>query len=930
MPDRSPKDFGEKIVVVDEALMVPGSLVLNQLADQNVSVTGLLKKPWGKNFTASFFSHKNISFVVEDDASRDELVFRKADVVISAPLFTNFFSEDPTEDDLKGATLSRLEFLVRKIEEEVSRFILIFPQSVLVAEELQKDKEDIVSFYKKVAGVFDEVKDKGKLTEVFLPQVLSLQSVSSTKIYPWILFRSIEDGEVTVVGEGSEEFSFISEQDASFALLKIFNDSSLKGVSVSGEKLKAVSAAYELQNVYRGVKGLDLKVDFLPGKVVEVKNEIGEGSELFFKPKENWKAICERLIANPGGRENSTNEIGYVEKRSLGRPPAHKIGGGAKRIIFPIVIFLVFAPAIIVGLFNLFALKNLESLESGVASGKVKTLRVAESSTKSFKIASFISRYYYPLFFLLGQKDKIDAFLLLEKSGASASESVENFSEAEKPLKEILTNFGKVESKNIDQNVGKVQAALDAAILNLNVSWSGLKQSQDTLRWPFLSNRIEAAASKEKNVVAVLEKVKAVIQIYPQLAGITGEKKYLVLLANNAEIRGTGGFIGSYAVLSFQGGGLANFKVDDIYNLDGQLRIKIVPPSPLKEKLGVDRQYLRDSSWSPNFLENAALAEKLYSDATGNKVDGVFLVDLSEVEDLLSIIGPVNIPNFSDKVTTGDLFEKGTRYSEVNFFPGSTQKKDFLSSVAGQIIETVSTTKSDKVIPLAYALAKGAAQKHVLLYFNDTWGAQLARLYNWDGYAPSFSGSTEDYLMIVDSNIGANKVNRFIKRDIDLQVVVDRDGFIGDKLTITLTNENKSNSWPAGTYTDFLRLFIPQKSTVASMDFAGDKDIHALGLDQVGETLAISKTVSVPAGESRKFVMEYRLDKPLEAKSASPTYRLYIQKQPGTLSDSLTLSIDQPGYLKYKAGDFSMENGKLIVRTRLDSDSMFKAVFEKK
>ena len=62
----------------------------------------------------------------------------------------------------------------------------------------------------------------------------------------------------------------------------------------------------------------------------------------------------------------------------------------------------------------------------------------------------------------------------------------------------------------------------------------------------------------------------------------------LVFFENPAEIRPGGGFLGSYADLTIQGGQLTNIDVRDIYDPDGQLKEKVVPPEELQ---GITRNW---------------------------------------------------------------------------------------------------------------------------------------------------------------------------------------------------------------------------------------------------------------------------------------------------------------------------------------------------
>lgn len=60
--------------------------------------------------------------------------------------------------------------------------------------------------------------------------------------------------------------------------------------------------------------------------------------------------------------------------------------------------------------------------------------------------------------------------------------------------------------------------------------------------------------------------------------GSDSTKTYLVLLQNNMELRATGGFIGSFALITFENGKLIDANVFDVYSADGQLKGYVAPP----------------------------------------------------------------------------------------------------------------------------------------------------------------------------------------------------------------------------------------------------------------------------------------------------------------------------------------------------------------
>src|SRR3990167_4553646 len=77
----------------------------------------------------------------------------------------------------------------------------------------------------------------------------------------------------------------------------------------------------------------------------------------------------------------------------------------------------------------------------------------------------------------------------------------------------------------------------------------------------------------------------------------SGEKRYLILLQNQMELRPTGGFLGSYAVAKIKNGKLVDVSVQDIYEPDGRVTEHIEPPEPIQEAFQLGTLRLRDANW---------------------------------------------------------------------------------------------------------------------------------------------------------------------------------------------------------------------------------------------------------------------------------------------------------------------------------------------
>src|SRR5207249_1835453 len=76
-----------------------------------------------------------------------------------------------------------------------------------------------------------------------------------------------------------------------------------------------------------------------------------------------------------------------------------------------------------------------------------------------------------------------------------------------------------------------------------------------------------------------------------------------------------------------------------------------------------------------------------------------------------------------------------------------------------------------------------------------------------------------DFLGVSEANLGVNKANYFIKREVHQDVTIEDNGTV--KSQVTLVYINKSDSWPGGDYKNYLRLIVPLGSQLESISIDG-------------------------------------------------------------------------------------------------------------
>lgn len=387
-----------------------------------------------------------------------------------------------------------------------------------------------------------------------------------------------------------------------------------------------------------------------------------------------------------------------------------------------------------------------------------------------------------------------------------------------------------------------------------------------------------------------LMKLTAISDQLPKVLAQDGIKHYLLLFQNSTELRATGGFIGSFGILTINKGRLVDLAINDIYNPDGLIKTKLPAPAFLQQYLSVGNLGMRDANYSPDFETSAKRIAFLYKDATGEEVDGIVAINLSVMEDFLKAVGPLYLSDYKETITADNLFEKAQIQAEVDFKPGSTKKKDFLSSLAGRLFEIVKIKKDSDWSQLIFSLAERLEQKDIFFYLSDPATQKALESSDWLGRMKETDG---DYLWLIDSNVSANKANLWVKRSAGYVLSVDRDGNLLANLTVSWNNQAVSQTWPSGDYKNYFRIYVPLGAEITKTE--GFASTIETGGEQ-GKTV-FAGLVEVPISKVQEISISYKLPVSLSLLKKS-NYSLLVQKQSGVGEENFSFRINLPIFLE--------------------------------
>ena len=393
-----------------------------------------------------------------------------------------------------------------------------------------------------------------------------------------------------------------------------------------------------------------------------------------------------------------------------------------------------------------------------------------------------------------------------------------NLQDAKKVL-DLTENLAKIGSQlpNLIE-IFSSEETLTAKITNIRNILQNIQPQLDNIYTDLHSLRDSAIPDEQKNDFQDIKNsfdilyfdLKEFQNLTVTLGQILGEqnlKRYLFLFQNTNELRATGGFVGSLALVDIDQGKIKNLEIPNggSYDFQGQLAQNVISPHPLQV---INAKWeLQDANWFPDFKLSAQKIKSFYENAGGPTVDGVIAINSDIISEILKITGPIYLAKYNRSFDSNNVILELQKTIDSEKQTSDNKPKQILADLAPEIITRLFDAKSQNYLQLASLLKTSFNQKQLQVYFkNQAWQQKFAD-YGWTG---EIKNPSQDYLMVVNSNIGGGKTDAYIKQKISLNSQLKNDGQILNTVTITRKHEGDPNDYFAKTSNlDFVRIYVP-------------------------------------------------------------------------------------------------------------------------
>lgn len=342
--------------------------------------------------------------------------------------------------------------------------------------------------------------------------------------------------------------------------------------------------------------------------------------------------------------------------------------------------------------------------------------------------------------------------------------------------------------------------------------------------------QVESVLQQLPQLISYLDTGSSLLNVAGWVLGVDQPRTFLVQTMDESELRGSGGFTGQYGELKINGGRVEPFSLKDISQIEyvaGSANQGQYAPEQYRSWWPFANWGLRDSNISADFPTTAQLAISLYKQEVGNQVDGVISFTPVLIEHILSIIGPITVPDYKVTVTAQNI-EDVLHYYQLNN-TGITQqentqpndtttstRKRFTNDLATLFVQKVRSASPSELLSIARQVFSDLKTKDLQVYFANPAAEAVLEHY---GDAGQLDRSTEhDGLFIVQQNLSASKASQYVKTNITDTVTLDSEGGATHLLQLRLVYNQAGPVYGYDAYYDYVRVYVPPNSRLISGD----------------------------------------------------------------------------------------------------------------
>ncbi|MFF1542060.1 DUF4012 domain-containing protein [Microbacterium sp. NPDC058269] len=381
---------------------------------------------------------------------------------------------------------------------------------------------------------------------------------------------------------------------------------------------------------------------------------------------------------------------------------------------------------------------------------------------------------------------------------------------------------------------------------------------------PPLADAIRTMRSSVTEAATVVGSLHGAAVLLPTMLGGEGPRNYVLAMQNNAELRSSGGIIGSIALLHAENGRItlqSQASTRDFPPLDAALPLSDSTIALFEDRPG---RYLQNITSIPDFSEAGAAIAARWQGRFGGTVDGVIAVDAVVAKHLMAATGGLAFGPFtatSENVTDILLSEI---YAAV---PDPAVQDEIFAQAAGALFGAALSGGDPRA--LLGALAESAAEGRIRIWSaHETEETVLANS-ALGGTIPDDSVDATHVGVLMNDTTGG-KMDFYTRAAISTSVGTCQ-GAPTTQVRVTWTNTAPADAAttlpayvtadgfygvPAGTVRTLIAVYGPEGATPSHIDRDGAEE--GVQTAMIGDRSTVQHEVSLAPGESTTITIEFQ------------------------------------------------------------------------
>ena len=498
---------------------------------------------------------------------------------------------------------------------------------------------------------------------------------------------------------------------------------------------------------------------------------------------------------------------------------------------------------------------------------------------------------------------------------------------------------------NVHANVGAASRALEA--VNLDKLPSRARRA------------IKDGTAKARKTRAVLSDAVAGFKILPGVLGANGPRTYLLGMQNSAELRGTGGAILQYQLLKVDEGRLELLPTETVYKVDVERQTLDIPlPADAWYVRGiVDAQRFGNANWSPDWplsakltLAYARAAEKTFPDVVDfpERIDGVIGVDPIAMQQVMRGVGAYKTKKSRHRITAKNVVPF-VLYKAYASYPIPGRRRFVLREVVDGFYEGL--INPERPTELAQGLGRALSAKDMQIWLARRNEQAFLERMKWSGAITDIDD--EDYLYVVEQNVGGNKLDYYAQQTDRVFVkLFDGDATVSTEVSIKNGVFLPQPRWAMGdtgsvascqlvgtcpVHRPMVNVYVPRSAQLLRAFVRGtrlDSPEPAAWLggrppEHIERGKKVwSATLQIPPRAKGSVRFDYRVPGAVRTVGNKSVYRLVLQHQPKIHPERLVVHVALPaGATDVTAPGFERRGGSLVWDRLLDKDTVLRVAW---